>query len=84
MRAFYSGQLNEDHLPHGYGQEVTDEKEPIEGKAADNRECYEGYWENGVKSGRGRHIDSEGNIKEGIWSYGGFVEGKIFKVKGYK
>ena len=81
--AFYCGQLNKDHLPHGYGQEVTDDKN-VKGEAADNREIYEGYWEDGVKSGRGRHIDYKGNIQEGTWSYSCFVEGEIYEVREHK
>jgi len=76
-RAFYSGELNEDHLPDGYSQEITDDKN-IKGEAADNRESFEGYWKNGVKHGHGRHINFKGDIQEGIWSYGSFVEGVIF------
>tara|TARA_B110000196_G_C20735167_1_gene470485 strand:+ start:281 stop:571 length:291 start_codon:yes stop_codon:yes gene_type:complete len=35
---------------------------------------YEGEWKDGLKHGKGKEIDSSGNIVEGIWENGKLIE----------
>jgi len=49
-------------------------------KVVDNREIFEGYWQDGLQSGKGRLLKANGDIFDGEWSYGNLMEGNHYWV----
>ena len=69
-KSFFIGEIME-NTPNGMGYSLD-----IKGN------YYEGYFENGVFSGLGRMLTSEGEIITGQWSEGDLTKGKILYFNG--